>query len=149
MINHDPQVRVETSGSLSVLFLSALTPRASGNYTCAPSNARPATIRIHVLNGRSAGVRSPPGPAAGARLISPRSQTTKSRRRFSLPLQQRSSRRWRSPPPSSSSRFCWFSAVGVSYSAESTLRTAATRSPSKAFSSATFKGFIFSCTLEY
>lgn len=45
------QVRVENNGGLSVLFLSNVRPADSGNYTCAPSNARHSYINIHVLKG--------------------------------------------------------------------------------------------------
>ncbi|XP_071552583.1 uncharacterized protein [Panulirus ornatus] len=53
MINYDAtrEVRVENNGGLSVLFLSNVRPADSGNYTCAPSNAKPARIQIHVLKG--------------------------------------------------------------------------------------------------
>ncbi|KAK4295939.1 hypothetical protein Pmani_031527 [Petrolisthes manimaculis] len=53
MINYHTtrQVRVENSEGLSVLFLSNVRPGDSGNYTCAPSNTRPAHIIIHVLKG--------------------------------------------------------------------------------------------------
>ena len=46
------QVKVETSGDVSVLFLSNVGPHSSGNYTCVPQNARPSNIRIHVLKGK-------------------------------------------------------------------------------------------------
>ncbi|XP_069959012.1 uncharacterized protein [Cherax quadricarinatus] len=51
MINYHAtrEVRVENNGGLSVLFLSNVRPADSGNYSCAPSNARPAHIYIHVL----------------------------------------------------------------------------------------------------
>nr|XP_045616478.1 opioid-binding protein/cell adhesion molecule homolog [Procambarus clarkii] len=53
MINYHVtrEVRVETSGGLSVLFLDNVRPTDSGNYTCSPSNTRPAFISIHVLKG--------------------------------------------------------------------------------------------------
>lgn len=53
MINYHAtrEVRVENNGGLSVLFLSNVRPADSGNYTCAPSNAKPARIQIHVLKG--------------------------------------------------------------------------------------------------
>ncbi|XP_069163752.1 neural cell adhesion molecule 2-like [Procambarus clarkii] len=53
MINYHAtrEVRVENNGGLSVLFLSNVRPADSGNYSCAPSNARPAHIYIHVLKG--------------------------------------------------------------------------------------------------
>lgn len=53
MINYHStrEVRVENNGGLSVLFLSNVRPADSGNYTCAPSNARHSHINIHVLKG--------------------------------------------------------------------------------------------------
>ncbi|XP_042203817.1 protein turtle homolog B-like [Homarus americanus] len=53
MINYHAtrEVRVENNRGLSVLFLSNVRPADSGNYTCAPSNARPAHIHIQVLKG--------------------------------------------------------------------------------------------------
>ncbi|XP_063599437.1 kin of IRRE-like protein 2 [Penaeus indicus] len=53
MINYQStrEVRVENNGGLSVLFLRRVTPADSGNYTCAPSNARHAHIHIQVLKG--------------------------------------------------------------------------------------------------
>lgn len=72
MINYHAtrEVRVENNGGLSVLFLSNVRPADSGNYTCAPSNTRPAHIYIHVLKGgetqaaihSAAGSRSSPLP---------------------------------------------------------------------------------------
>ncbi|XP_066979064.1 leucine-rich repeats and immunoglobulin-like domains protein 1 isoform X2 [Macrobrachium rosenbergii] len=53
MINYHKtrEVKVENDGGLSVLFLSEVRAADSGNYTCAPSNAHPAHIIIHVLKG--------------------------------------------------------------------------------------------------
>ncbi|XP_069940059.1 neural cell adhesion molecule 2 [Cherax quadricarinatus] len=53
MINYHAtrEVQVENNGGLSVLFLNKVRPADSGNYTCAPSNTRPAHIHIHVLKG--------------------------------------------------------------------------------------------------
>nr|XP_053634642.1 kin of IRRE-like protein 2 [Cherax quadricarinatus] len=53
MINYHltREVRVETSGGVSVLSLDNVRPSDSGNYTCSPSNTQPAHISIHVLKG--------------------------------------------------------------------------------------------------
>ncbi|XP_042211900.1 uncharacterized protein LOC121859225 [Homarus americanus] len=53
MINYHAtrEVRVENNGGVSVLFLNNVRPADSGNYTCSPSNTRPAHISIHVLKG--------------------------------------------------------------------------------------------------
>ncbi|KAF4533372.1 hypothetical protein B566_EDAN002770 [Ephemera danica] len=54
MINYDRErgVRVESAGRAgSALVLDAAAPSDSGNYSCVPSNARPASINVHVLNG--------------------------------------------------------------------------------------------------
>lgn len=37
--------------SVSVLTVKQVNFRHAGNYTCAPSNARPASITVHVLRG--------------------------------------------------------------------------------------------------
>jgi len=39
--------------SVSVLTVKQVNFRHAGNYTCAPSNARPASITVHVLRGES------------------------------------------------------------------------------------------------
>ena len=46
-------MKVETSGDLSVIFLTNLGPESSGNYSCEPSNAKPSTILIQVLRGEA------------------------------------------------------------------------------------------------
>ncbi|XP_062135805.1 uncharacterized protein LOC133845365 isoform X1 [Drosophila sulfurigaster albostrigata] len=39
------------NSSMSVLTIKTVTFHHAGNYTCAPSNARPASITVHVLRG--------------------------------------------------------------------------------------------------
>jgi hypothetical protein len=54
MINYDRErgVRVENAGRAgSALVLDSAAPSDSGNYSCVPSNATPASINVHVLNG--------------------------------------------------------------------------------------------------
>lgn len=41
------------NSSMSVLTIKTVTFHHAGNYTCAPSNARPASITVHVLRGES------------------------------------------------------------------------------------------------
>ncbi|XP_017799604.1 PREDICTED: neural cell adhesion molecule 2-like [Habropoda laboriosa] len=51
MINYDeePGVKVELTKSGSILMVNKTKPTHEGNYTCAPSNARPAYVMVHVL----------------------------------------------------------------------------------------------------
>lgn len=53
MINYDKErgVTVRSDRKSSVLAINAADKVDSGNYTCVPSNARAATINVHVLNG--------------------------------------------------------------------------------------------------
>ncbi|XP_069672048.1 lachesin-like [Periplaneta americana] len=53
MINYDKErgVAVHSDRSSSVLVIAEAQKRDSGNYSCVPSNARPASINVHVLNG--------------------------------------------------------------------------------------------------
>uniref|UniRef100_A0A6A7G765 Lachesin isoform X1 n=1 Tax=Hirondellea gigas TaxID=1518452 RepID=A0A6A7G765_9CRUS len=51
MINYDSHVKVDTSGEVSVLFLDAVGPQSSGNYSCVPSNTQSSYIHVHVLRG--------------------------------------------------------------------------------------------------
>lgn len=71
MINYHPtrEVRVEQNGGLSILFLNQVRASDSGNYTCAPSKARPAHILIHVLKGGEtpAAIHSGAGGKGGER----------------------------------------------------------------------------------
>lgn len=50
MINYDVGITVLPDTSSSVLLLQEADQRHSGNYTCSPSNAVPASINVHVLN---------------------------------------------------------------------------------------------------
>ncbi|KAF5283527.1 hypothetical protein FQR65_LT13848 [Abscondita terminalis] len=50
MISYDSGVKVYPDRSNSVLELQETDQRHSGNYTCSPSNAVPASINVHVLN---------------------------------------------------------------------------------------------------
>jgi hypothetical protein len=54
MINYDMErgVEVQDDRSSSVLIVAEAQKRDSGNYTCVPSNARSASINVHVLNGK-------------------------------------------------------------------------------------------------
>lgn len=53
MINYDnePGVRFELRENGSVLVVEKVKPSHGANYTCLPSNARPAHIMIHVIEG--------------------------------------------------------------------------------------------------
>ncbi|XP_021916385.1 uncharacterized protein LOC110828201 isoform X2 [Zootermopsis nevadensis] len=53
MINYDKDrgVEVRNDRSSSVLVVAEAQKSDSGNYSCVPSNARPASINVHVLNG--------------------------------------------------------------------------------------------------
>jgi hypothetical protein len=55
MINYDKErgVKVHNDRSSSVLVVAEAQKSDSGNYTCVPSNARPASINVHVLNGKT------------------------------------------------------------------------------------------------
>lgn len=73
MINYDnePGVRVEPTRNGSVLVVEKVKLSHGANYTCSPSNARPAYIMIHVIEGErladahlaySSFINSPPIP---------------------------------------------------------------------------------------
>lgn len=53
VINYDIQhgVSVQTEKYQSRLLIANAQPHDSGNYSCVPSNAEPASIVVHVLNG--------------------------------------------------------------------------------------------------
>lgn len=53
MINYDKTrgVTVNSDRYSSVLTVSEAEKTDSGNYTCVPSNAKPASINVHILNG--------------------------------------------------------------------------------------------------
>ncbi|KAG7177509.1 putative lachesin-like 18, partial [Homarus americanus] len=46
-------VVVESDDHTSVLMVTSANRHHSGNYTCAPSNTKPASILVHILNGDS------------------------------------------------------------------------------------------------
>ena len=54
MINYEPsrQVEVTTDRYTSTLVLHNVQKSDSGNYSCVPSNSIPASIFVHILNGR-------------------------------------------------------------------------------------------------
>ncbi|XP_043251464.1 igLON family member 5-like [Colletes gigas] len=51
MINYDeePGVKVELTESGSILMVNKTKPSHGGNYTCEPSNAKPAYVVVHVI----------------------------------------------------------------------------------------------------
>lgn len=53
MINYDaePGVKVELTKSGSILKVSKTKTIHGGNYTCVPSNAKPSSVMIHVIEG--------------------------------------------------------------------------------------------------
>lgn len=58
MINYDVDrginVTTELSEKSSTLTITNAATRHSGNYSCVPSNAQPASTYVHILNGKSA-----------------------------------------------------------------------------------------------
>lgn len=55
MINYDsePGVKVEFNESGSILIVNNTKLNHGGNYTCAPSNAKPTFIVVHVIEGKN------------------------------------------------------------------------------------------------
>ncbi|XP_075215288.1 uncharacterized protein LOC142321180 [Lycorma delicatula] len=57
MVNYDLDrginVTSELSAKSSTLLVSSATPGHSGNYSCVPSNAQPASTFVHILNGEN------------------------------------------------------------------------------------------------
>lgn len=51
MINYDEEqgVKVELTKNGSILVVNKTKPSHGGNYTCAPSNAKPAYVMVHVI----------------------------------------------------------------------------------------------------
>ncbi|KAF3427051.1 hypothetical protein E2986_13561 [Frieseomelitta varia] len=51
MINYDeePGVKVELTKNGSILMVNKTKPSHGGNYTCSPSNAKPAYVMVHVI----------------------------------------------------------------------------------------------------
>ncbi|KAL2723050.1 zwei Ig domain protein zig-8-like, partial [Vespula maculifrons] len=56
MINYDaePGVKVELTKSGSILMVNKTKPTHGGNYTCKASNAKPAYVMVHVIEGGEA-----------------------------------------------------------------------------------------------
>ncbi|XP_018318716.1 zwei Ig domain protein zig-8 [Agrilus planipennis] len=50
MVNYNPGVEVKDTKTSSVLLVKDADTTHSGNYTCSPSNAVPASVNVHVLN---------------------------------------------------------------------------------------------------
>ncbi|CAG9839098.1 unnamed protein product [Diabrotica balteata] len=57
MINYDADqginVTTDLSEKMSILTITNAATRHSGNYSCVPSNAQPASTYVHILNGKS------------------------------------------------------------------------------------------------
>ncbi|PBC34095.1 Peroxidasin [Apis cerana cerana] len=53
MINYDEElgVKVELTKNGSILMVNKTKPSHGGNYTCTPSNAKPAYVMVHVIEG--------------------------------------------------------------------------------------------------
>lgn len=56
MINYDVErginVTTDTAQRLSDLLIPAASVSHAGNYTCVPNNAVPASIYVHIFNGK-------------------------------------------------------------------------------------------------
>ena len=56
MVNFDEDagfdVKMEPKSGYSYLHVAAADRRHAGNYSCAPSNAHPASALVHVLTGK-------------------------------------------------------------------------------------------------
>lgn len=56
MINYDAErginVTTDTEQRLSDLLIPAASVSHAGNYTCVPNNAVPASIYVHIFNGK-------------------------------------------------------------------------------------------------
>lgn len=59
MINYDNVrgVQVSSDSEKSILTIQDAQKSDSGNYTCTPSNARPTSISVHILNGKISGFK--------------------------------------------------------------------------------------------
>lgn len=57
MINYDAErginVTTDPEQRLSDLLIPATSVSHAGNYTCVPNNAVPASIYVHIFNGKS------------------------------------------------------------------------------------------------
>ena len=57
VLNYSPHVKIEDAASpeeqplVSKLSVENVQKSHSGNYTCAPSNASPASVMVHVVDG--------------------------------------------------------------------------------------------------
>lgn len=49
--NNHSMIQTQSMPSTSILSIKEVNFKNAGNYTCAPSNARPAFIMVHVLRG--------------------------------------------------------------------------------------------------
>ena len=58
VLNYSPHVKIEDAKSpdeqplVSKLSVENVQRSHTGNYTCAPSNARPASVMVHVVDGK-------------------------------------------------------------------------------------------------
>ena len=59
MVNYDEAmgVTVRHGRYSSELEVTTAKPENSGNYSCVPSNAKPSSIHVHILNGESINVK--------------------------------------------------------------------------------------------
>ncbi|CAL4142015.1 unnamed protein product, partial [Meganyctiphanes norvegica] len=53
MINYGDKVRVANSEAGSELYIMNARLDDSGNYTCQPSNASPASVDLHIITGET------------------------------------------------------------------------------------------------
>ncbi|KDR21278.1 IgLON family member 5, partial [Zootermopsis nevadensis] len=57
MINYDGDrgvnVTTDRPAKTSTLLINSASPEHSGNYSCVPSNAQPASTYVHILNGKN------------------------------------------------------------------------------------------------
>ena len=55
MINYDNDrgvnVTTDLLGKTSVLYIASASPEHTGNYSCVPNKAQPASTFVHILNG--------------------------------------------------------------------------------------------------
>jgi hypothetical protein len=62
MINYDHaqglNVTTDLEGKKSGLFIQRATRDQSGNYSCVASNAYPASVYVHILNGKPGSIIS-------------------------------------------------------------------------------------------
>jgi hypothetical protein len=57
MINYDGDrgvnVTTDRPAKTSTLLINSAAPEHTGNYSCVPSNAQPASSYVHILNGKN------------------------------------------------------------------------------------------------